>query len=103
MVTPSFSNMTLKLNIFNMQRQPFDFDDVRFSILHWVEDSVFDYDLDDMLAAEYEFFVIDKDHEYDMFEFDDLCSVTDCLLASASESISEFVFPLAALELNPYM
>jgi len=94
--------MTLELNIFNMQRQHPGFDDVEFYTLNWVEDSIFD-DVDDMSIAEYESFLIHEEHECDVFEFDDLCSSADCLLASASESISEFVFPLAALELNPYM
>jgi len=37
MMRPSFSNMTLELNIFNIQRQPSGFDDIEFSTLHWVE------------------------------------------------------------------
>jgi len=35
-----------------------------------------------------------------VFEFDDLCSATDCLLATASESGTESVSPLVALELK---
>ena len=34
-----------------------------------------------------------------MFEFDDLCSTTDCLLTAVSESAAESVFPVA-LELK---
>jgi len=38
MMGPSFGNMTLELNIFNIQRQPSSFNDIEFSSLHWVED-----------------------------------------------------------------
>jgi len=37
----SFGNMTLELNIFNLQRQPSRFDDKETSTLNWVEDSIF--------------------------------------------------------------
>ena len=52
MMKLSFGNMTLELNIFNMQRQPSGFDDMKFSTLNWVEDSIFDYAFDEMFAAE---------------------------------------------------
>ena len=35
MMGPSFDNMTVELNIFNMQRQPSGFDDMEFSTLNW--------------------------------------------------------------------
>ena len=54
-----------------------------------------------MFAAEYESFLIDDELEYDVLEFDDLCSATDCLLANASKSISKFVSLVPALELKP--
>jgi len=47
----SFGNITLELNIFNHQRQPSGFDDVETSKLNWVEDSNFDDEFDEMLAA----------------------------------------------------
>jgi len=34
MMRLSFGNMTLELNIFNIQRQPFGFDNMEFSILN---------------------------------------------------------------------
>ena len=40
MMRLSFGNMTLELNIFSLQRQPSGFDDMEFSTLHWVEDSI---------------------------------------------------------------
>jgi len=36
MMRLSFGNVTVKLNIFNMQRQPFGFDDMKYSTLNWV-------------------------------------------------------------------
>jgi len=54
MMRLSFGNMTVKLNIFNMQRQPSGFDDMEFSTLNWVGDSVFDDPFDDAFATEYE-------------------------------------------------
>ena len=45
-----FGNMTLDLNIFNLQRQPSGFDDVEISTLNWVEDSNFDDEFDEMLS-----------------------------------------------------
>ena len=88
-----FGNMTLELNIFNMQRQSSDFDNMEFSTLNWMEDFAFDDDLDDIFAAEYESFLIDEELEYDVFQFDDLYSTVDCLLATVSKSASEFVSP----------
>ena len=77
MMRLSFGNMTLELNIFNLQRQPSGFDDVETSTLNWVEDSQFDDEFDELFAAEYESFLIDDEPEYDVFQFDDLYS---CLL-----------------------
>jgi len=92
----SFGNMTLELNIFNMQGQSFGFDDMEFSTLNWAEDSVFNDDFDDMFVAEYESFLVDDEPEYKVFEFDDLCSTADSLLVSvlksAHESISLLLF-----------
>jgi len=41
-----------------------------------------------MFVAAFEFFLIDDDLEYDVFEFDSLCYTANCLITSASESIS---------------
>ena len=94
MMRLSFGNMTLKLNIFNLQRQPSGFDDMEFSSLHWVEDSILDDACDDVFDVEYESFLVNDEPEYDAFEFDDLYSTGDCLLIAASESASELVSPL---------
>ena len=40
MMRLSFGDMTIELNIFNMQRQPSGFDDMEFSTLNWMEDFV---------------------------------------------------------------
>ena len=47
-----FGNMTLELNIVNLQRQPSYFDDIKTSTLNWVEDFIFYDEFDDMFAAE---------------------------------------------------
>ena len=73
---------------------------MEFSTLNWVEDSVLDDAFDDMLAAECESFPVDDEPEYDVFEFDDLCSVADCLLTVMSESAPESI-SLRTLEFRP--
>jgi len=45
-------------------------------------------------------FLLDDEPEYDVFEFNDLCSATNCLLASTF--ISESVSRPASLELKPF-
>ena len=69
---------------------------MKFSTLNWVGDSVFD----DVLATEYESFLIDDEPEYDVFEFDDLCSTANCLLTAVYESAAESISPVA-VELKP--
>jgi len=100
MMRPSFGNMTLELNIFNTQRQPSGFDDMEFSTLNCIGDSVFNDAFDDVFANEYESFLINDELEYDLFEFDDLCSTADCLLTAVSESTAESISPVT-LELKP--
>ena len=95
-----FGNVTVELNIFNIQRQPSGFDDMEFSTLNWVGDSIFDDAFDDVFATKSESFLIDDEPEYHVFEFDDLCSITDCLLIAVSKSAAESVSPVA-LELKP--
>jgi len=51
MMRPSFDNMPLELNIFNLQRQSSGFDDIEFSTLNWVDDYIFDEEFDDMFAT----------------------------------------------------
>ena len=82
-----------------MQRQPSRFDNIEFSTLNWVGDSIFDYAFDNVFATEYESFLIDDEHEYDVFDIDDLRSTADCLLTDVSESATESVSPVA-LELK---
>jgi len=50
-----------------------------------------------MFAAEYESFLIDDEPEYDVFQFDDLCSASECAISSTFEHNS----PSASLDLNP--
>ena len=69
--------MALELNMFNLQRYPWGFDDEELSTLNWVEDFVFDDNSDDFLIAKYGSFLIDDEHKYDVFEFDDLCPSND--------------------------
>jgi len=98
MIRLSFGNMTVKLNFFDMRRQRSGFAYMKFSTLNWVGDSIFDYAFDDVFATKYESFLIDDEAEYDVFEFDDLCSTPDCLLTavceSAAESVSSVTFEL---------
>jgi len=95
-----FGNMIVELNIFNMQTHPFGFDGMEFSTLNSVGDSIFDGAFDDIFATEYKSFFIDDEPENDVFEFDDLCSTADCLLAALSEFDTESVSPIV-LELKP--
>jgi len=52
---------------------------------------VFDDAFDDVFATEYESFLIDDELEYDVFEFDDLCSTTNCLLIAISKYVTESI------------
>ena len=92
----SFSNMTLELNIFNMERQPYGFDYIEFSTLNLVEDSVFRDDFDDMFAAEYESFLIDDEPKYDVFEFDD-CALLLTVSLLLFLNLLMNIFPLLLL------
>ena len=57
----------------------------------------------DVFATKYESFLIDNKPEYDVFEFNNLCSTADCLLAVVSESAIEFVSPvMLELKFLPY-
>ena len=95
----SLGNMTLELNIFNLQRQPSRFDDMHIATLNLVEDYMFDDEFGDMLVAEYKSFLIDDEHRSNVFEFGDLCSTVDCLIASTFSY--EFDSPLVSLEFMP--
>jgi len=59
---------------------------MEFSILNWVEDSVFDDDFDNVFATEYKSFLMDDEPEYDVFKFSHLCSTADCLLTAIFDS-----------------
>ena len=41
-----------------------------------------------MLTGICKSFLIDDEHKYDVFEFDDLCSAYECLFGSTAESDS---------------
>jgi len=73
---------------------------MEFTALNWVGDSIFNDAFDDLFATEYESFLINDEPEYDVFEFDDLCSTADCLLTAVSASAIEYISPVA-LELKP--
>ena len=92
--------MTVEVNVFNMQRQLSRFDDMDSSTLNWIENPVFNDDLDVAIVTENESFLINDNPEYDMFEFDDLCSDVDCLLTAMTEYVDESVVP-NVLELKP--
>jgi len=53
MMTLSFSNTILELNIFNLQKQPSGFDDIRTYALNSMEDSILKDLFDHMFATEY--------------------------------------------------
>jgi len=53
-----------------------------------MEDSLFNGAFDDTFAAKHESFLIIDELEYDVSEFDDLCSTSDCLRISTTESNS---------------
>jgi len=53
-----------------------------------------------MFATKYKSFLINDELEHDVFEFNDLCSTSNCLVTAISESTSESIFP-HALELKP--
>ena len=54
-----------------------------------------------MFATQYESFLMYKELEYHVFEFDNLCSITYCLLTVVPEPTAEVVSPVA-LELKPH-
>ena len=58
-----------------------------------MEDSAFDDAFDEIFATEYESFLMNDEPEYDVFEFDNLCSAVDCLLTVISEFSLESVSP----------
>jgi len=64
-----------------------------------VEDFVFNDAFDEIFAAAYKSFLVNNEPEYDVFEFDDVCSTADCLLTGVAESTHESVSP-PALELK---
>jgi len=99
MIRLSFDDMTLKLNIFNMQRWHSGFDDIETSTLNWVEDFIFDDEFDEMFIAEYELFFINDKLESDVFQFDELCSIFECVISSTFESLKSDS-PFASLDLK---
>jgi len=55
-----------------------------------------------MHLLQYESFLVDDEREYDVFEFDDLYSATDCLFTVVSDSAPKSVAP-PTLELKPLL
>jgi len=68
----TFDNMTLEVNIFNLQRYPVGFVIIEAPVLNLVEDSIFYDEFDDIFTANYESFLTDNEPEYDAFEFNGL-------------------------------
>jgi len=71
----TFGNMTMKLNVFNIQKQLMDFDDVEHQSLNWVGDFAFgkvevDYEEELMLCV-FESFCMEYEPEYDALAFED--------------------------------
>ena len=52
-----------------------------------------------MFAAKYESFLIDDEPEYNVFQFDEMCSSYECVISSISKSD----FPPTSLELKPLL
>jgi len=70
----NFGNITMKLNVFNLQKQPIGYDHVERSILNWIfdfflEEMEFDHD-GELISWVYKSFCIKYKLEYDTFEFD---------------------------------
>jgi len=82
----TFGNMTIELNVFNQQKQPMRFDDVKLSTLNWITDFSleqveFNYKEESMPCI-YDSFCM----EHDTFAFDE--PYDDLLHASILPSIS---------------
>jgi len=73
---------------------------MKFSTVHWVEDSILDDAFDDVCVAKYESFLVNDKSEYNVFELNELCSTVDCLLTTVSASTFESVSP-PTLKLKP--
>ena len=91
--------MTLKLKIFKFERQSSNFNDIETSTLNWIDDSTSDDEFDNIFVMKYGSFLIDDEHEYDMFQFDDLCPASECLISF----VFEFDSPPTLLELKPLL
>jgi len=70
----TFGNMTMEVNVFNLQKQPMGFDDIEHSTLHWVEDLACEelefVNDDEIGSCVYESFCMEYEHEFDTFAFD---------------------------------
>ena len=51
-----------------------------------VEDFIFYDQFDDMFVAKYKAFFIDDEPQHDVFEFGNLCSTSECLIAFSVDS-----------------
>ena len=81
MMRSSFDNITLELNIFNIQGQPLGFDDIETFILNWLEDYIFYDEFDDIFCYWIWVIFLLMMSFIDLFEFNDLCSTSECLIA----------------------
>jgi len=70
----TFGNMTMEVNVFNLQKQPMGFDDIEHSTLYLVEDLAceeLEFVNDDEIAScVYESFCMKYEPEFDTFSFD---------------------------------
>ena len=70
--------MTLDLNIFHLWSKPDGFDNVDHSTRNLVDDfsySQSEFEHVDEFAIEYESFLVDDEPKYDVFDFNDACSM----------------------------
>jgi len=91
----SFDNITLDLNIFNLQRQPDSFDNMDHSTFNWVGDISCD-ELAFEFVLEYESFFMDGEPKYGLFEFD-TCSVDFIAEIASACDTSAMLLDLEAL------
>ena len=92
----TFGNMTMEVNVLNLQKQPMGFDDTKHSTLHWVEDLAceeLEFVHDDVITScVYESFYMDYEPEFATFAFDAQCD--DSLHASLLTSLTSLPLPM---------
>ena len=100
MMKLSFDNMTLDLNIFNLQTQPASFDDVDHSNFSSVDNFSYDeleFEQIDEFNIQYESFFMDNEPKYDVDNFDDVCSVDFITNVACASNTSTILLSLKLL------